>query len=195
MENMRKFLKCLVVLILTACTAIMSREETLRSGGLIGRDIMASYFRDHPDFRYQGAWQPAYSAGVKGVYAFEEFVPKGESIENWTRLFTIQTLARTKSSPDDPIRMMTGLKGLMEKRCPNLFWKVISESNHDILYEYHFDNCPGQPSQHEISRILYGKWNIWRISYTQKGPPINEIERLKWIEALSEPKIVILPLR
>jgi len=34
------------------------------------------------------------------------------------------------------------------------------------------------------------KWNIWPIAYTQKGAPINEQERLKWIENLSEPRIV-----
>lgn len=78
----------------------------------------------------------------------------------------------------------------MEQRCPGVVWNIIRERDDDILYEYHFVECAGHPDQHEIAQILYGRWNIWRIAYTQKGPPMGEQERLKWIEALGEPSIV-----
>lgn len=79
----------------------------------------------------------------------------------------------------------------MGQRCPGVVWNIIREREDDILYEYHFVQCAGHPDQHEIARILYGRWNIWRIAYTQKGAPMGEQERLKWIEVLSEPSIVV----
>jgi hypothetical protein len=100
-------------------------------------------------------------------------------------------MGRSGSFPASPKAMMTGLKELMEKRCPGVVWNVIREGDTDILYEYHFTDCGDQPAQQEIARILYGKWNIWRLAYTQKGAPMDEQERLRWVEALSEPRIVV----
>ncbi|SEM79908.1 hypothetical protein SAMN04489760_14913 [Syntrophus gentianae] len=189
MINLQKSLICLVLLAFVSCTTMSGGKESLGSSNPIIMDIRLSVFHI-PDRPYKGGWKLGHSQFIKGKYAIEEYVPKDESIESWSRLYTEQTLARISTSPANPKDMMAGLRDLMEKRCPDVVWKVIRESEHDILYEYYFENCPGTPSQYEIARIIYGKWNIWRIAYTQKGAPINEQERLKWIENLSEPRIV-----
>lgn len=191
MDNVQRAFTCLALLALASCATIDGGQETLWSLGPVAQEIMASMYVGHPDIRYQGTWKYGYSKEVKGEYAIDEFVPKSESIENWTKLYTQQNLRRSRSSLASPKAMMTGLKDLMEKRCPRVVWNIIREGDTDIVYEYHFADCDGHPAQQEIARILYGKWNIWRIAYTQKGAPMDEQERLKWIETLSEPRIVL----
>lgn len=190
MARLQRILACLTLLALASCATPQGGRESLRFTGVIGSEITASILADRPDARYTGEWSHTNSQFIKGQYAIDEFVPKGERIEAWTRLFTLQNLRRGFASPPTPRSMMEGLRELMLRRCPGATWGVIRENPADILYEYHFANCPDQPAQHEIARILFGKWNIWRIAYTQKVARMADTERSKWIQALSEPSIV-----
>lgn len=190
-NNVENFLLCFLMLAVASCATTAGRHERLEGRGIFMSEIIASMIKEQPDFRYEGPWRHAHSHEEKGLYAIDEFVSKNETIDNWTKLVTVQNFAKKTASPADPKSMMIGLRQSMEQRCPGVVWNIIRERDDDILYEYHLIECAGHPDQHEIARILYGRWNIWRIAYTQKGPPMGEQERLKWVEALSEPSIVV----
>ena len=186
MKAARNLVEILIMMLVVGCAMTTGREEGLMSvGGIILSDIKGSAYSR------EGAWQVALSKEVEGQYSIVEFVPKGETIDRWTRLYMEQNQRRTLTSPSDPEAMMAETKALMEKRCPGVVWKVIRKSDREILYEYYFEKCSGQSGQHEIARILYGQWNIWRLAYIQKGLPMDEQERLMWIEALSVPEIIV----
>lgn len=176
--------------ILAGANAWGAQERLEYQGEILG-DVIASMFAEfEPDSEYRGEWKLAHSEVVEGEYAIDEFVPKSERIDHWTRLFTQQNFRRKFSSASSPAKMMEGLRKAMAKRCPAVAWTVVSQSQSDVLYEFHFDECGGQPAQHELARILYGKWNIWRLAYTVKGPPLEGQERQRWLDALQEPRIV-----
>ena len=78
----------------------------------------------------------------------------------------------------------------MEARCPNVKWKILSKSETDILYEWQVTHCNGKPDQTEIARIIYGKWNIWRLTYTEKVAVLPEETRTQWIKWLAEPEVI-----
>ena len=132
-------------------------------------------------------WVLGYSKEVKGKYSIIEFVPKGETVEDWSELVTIQDFANISGSPET---FLNQLKSLREKLCPgSTIWNVIAKDEHSILYVWKAKPCAGWPDQHEISRILDGKWNRWRIAYTAKVQEISKEKRNKWIQSLSKATI------
>lgn len=187
---MNKVQRIVMYLILPAL-ASCATKETFLSNGVVAREIMASALAGSPKVDYEGAWKYAGSKQAKGEWVTNYYVPEGESVENWTRRFTFSNLQRSHSSPASLEAMMIGLKELKVKQCPKVVWNIIQKSDADLLYEYHVADCDGNPAQHKIARILYAKANIWWITYTQKGLPMDEQERLRWIETLSEPRIVV----
>ena len=131
-----------------------------------------------------GHWEHGYTQEVKGKYRIVEFVPKGESVEDWSELITIQTFTKKSGSPE---AFLNQQKTLREKKCPGVtIWNVIAKDERSILYEWKAKPCAGWPDQHEITRILYGKWNLWRIAYTAKVQEISTEKRNIWIQTLSK---------
>lgn len=187
----RLLLSALLLSLLLATATAAQRVERLQFVGTIGDEILASLVaKQDPKFRYDGGWKLGHSESVRGKHSLDEFVPADESIDSWTRLFTQQNFARGKGMPAKPRDMMNGLKQSMERRCPGVVWTVLREGPADLLYEFALVGCGGHPDQHEIARILFGRWNIWRLAYSEKTAAIDEQTRAKWIKALDEPSIV-----
>ncbi len=132
-------------------------------------------------------WVTGNEREVKGKYRIYEYVREGESIQDWSELLTIQNFAGTKGSPEE---ILDVLKALREKQCPGATsWNVIAKDEGSILYEWKAKRCAGWPDQHEIARIVDGKWNRWRFAYTAKVPEIAKERREIWIQSLSEARI------
>jgi hypothetical protein len=111
-----------------------------------------------------------------------EFVPRNETINNWTRLFTIHFIEGERSPP---LEVMRPLQAAMQKRCPGSTWSVLRQDALSVLYEWRISGCGNNPDQHEIARLLKGNDGVHRVAYVQK-PIIPEDERAKWLKALSE---------
>jgi hypothetical protein len=187
MNKMQRIVIYLMLSVLASCTT----KETFLSSGVVAREIMASALVNSPKAGYGGVWKYAGSKQTRGEWVTNYYVPEGESVENWTRRFTFSDLRRSHSSPADPETMMNGLKELKVMQCPKVVWNIIQKGDTDLLYEYHIADCGGHSAQHKIGRILYAKANIWWITYTQKGSPVDGRERQGWIEMLSDLRIVV----
>ena len=142
-------------------------------------------------FQITADWdlQHPYSQAVPGKYSILELVPKGQTIDNWTELLTKQNFDK-KSLDPSPEDFMSKLKALRQQRCKNVVWKVLQKTSSSILYEWRMANCPPHPDQHEIARIIDGKWNRFRIAYTAKVKEISPDERKKWIDIFSAAEVV-----
>lgn len=187
MNKAQRIVIYLMLLALVSCTS----KETFLSNGVVAHEIMVGALPSGQKADHEGAWKHVGSKQGKGEWVTNYYVPEGEGVENWTRRFTFSNMRRSYSSPASPEAMMIDLKELKVKECPKTVWNIIQKGDTDLLYEYHVADCGRQPAQHKIARILYAKANIWWITYAQKGPPIDEQERLRWIETLSEPRIVV----
>jgi len=128
-------------------------------------------------------WIVGNRSAVRGVSVLNELVRKGESIDNWTELFSIFNLPLTPSSPPRE-QLMSELKEKMQNRCPNVVWSVIQVGPSDILYEWRIVKCSSHPDQHEIARIVDGKQNRFRIAYTAKTTELSADKRKVWIDKL-----------
>ena len=123
--------------------------------------------------------------------AITEFVPKEETVENWSKMLTIQSVSKANSSWRSAERFMNLLKDSIAKKCPRVIWSVIEKTKRDILFEWRVENCPQNADQHQVQRLLDGKWNGFNIAYVRKVTELPPDEREQWLKVLRESKIVI----
>lgn len=153
---------------------------------------------EHMSFSLPPTWQPSHSNETKS-HLLIELVHAGDDINNWKELVSIQNDSRESVAPSSPQAFFDDLKALREKTCPGItLWNVIQQDEYSILYEWQLTApCTGAPSaaqaaeQHEIARVVYGKYNVFELRYAAKGLSLSSEERAKWISRLSSAKATI----
>jgi hypothetical protein len=139
------------------------------------------------DFTLGPEWKVGNIASTR-VYTIKEFIRDGDDINNWKELVTIQKFWETsKPSPED---VLNDLKRLREKECRGATeWTVIDKNENSILYEWQEKPCLGWPDQHEIARIIVGKYGRYLLRYTAKVRELAPETRAEWIKTLSGARI------
>jgi hypothetical protein len=161
----------MLALLLSACATLQGEVESL-------------------NFPYEPGWKVGHEAEVPRQYRIIEYVRDGDDIKNWKELYTIQNFGPPWGGPS-PEDALNSLKAAREKECPGITkWNVISTDGSSILYEWQAKPCLGWPDQHEIARIIYGKYNRWVLRYTVKVYQMPPEQRDKWIRDLSTAKTV-----
>jgi hypothetical protein len=139
--------------------------------------------RDDLDFAMDLGWRAAYHAQTRGLNIIE-YVPKGDDLDNWKELFTYQNGGKNHFD-HSPEKMLNALKAQREKECPGATeWTVIETNENSILYEWQAKPCLSWPEQHEIARIIYGKYNWFFLHYDSKVHELSPDTRAKWIKLL-----------
>ena len=134
-------------------------------------------------------WVTGFAHEKPGDYKIVELVLEGETVHNWSELITIQNFGNTRRSAH---AFYEGLKALREKECPGTTsWNVIEKDERSILYEWRATPCAGYPEQHEVSRIIDGQWNRFRIAYTAKLSEIPAETRDAFVKSLSSASVVV----
>lgn len=121
-----------------------------------------------------------------------EFIPKGDDVNSWKELITVQIFDRKAIDADSPDAYLDSLKALREKECRSqTLWNVIQRDPWSILYEFQLTaDCAGAPpgsqavEQHEIARVVYGKYGVFILHYAAKGPGLTQDARATWIDRL-----------
>jgi hypothetical protein len=121
--------------------------------------------------------QPLFVKEVKeaGLYV-QRFVIEGESIDQWTEAVEILNFLK-KNLPQNPELMYASLKEKREKCCPDTVTNIIEKDESSILYEMKTSNCPPNPDEHSITKILYGKINVFTLIYTAKVKELDAAKR------------------
>ena len=112
-----------------------------------------------------------------------EFVPKGESINSWSKLLSIEFMEGVSSTPTQ------WTKNFAEKRitqCPNTDYSVIESDSHNIYYSFSFPACMGHEKQSEISRVIAGNDGLHRLSFSVKGRELTPEEKNVWLNFLRD---------
>ena len=134
-------------------------------------------------FAPPAGWELA-NTQQKGDQLLMEFVKKGEKIENWTELVTMQQFRRGRGS-SSPREFYDSAKQMRDKRCPGLTdWAIVEEAEGSLLYEWKTTGvCDGQQPQSELVRLIVGRNTAYRVAFTTRAPLTPEI-RTKWNEWL-----------
>jgi len=170
-------------------TASMILAIALLSGcGTVGP---GSSHQENLAFDFEGDWHVGHSVGNRSE-RITEFVLRGEKIDNWTRLMTVQALKKSALPAESIETTLNRMAKEMSARCPETVWNVIERgpNTNTILYEFRVQNCPPDADQHVIARVLDGKYNRFHIAYAAKVKTLPPEERDKWIKLLSKASIV-----
>jgi hypothetical protein len=126
-----------------------------------------------------------------------EFVRPGEKIDNWTELFTMQT-HRKPTSPERIDVLVSRMHEPDRKLCPVGFVQNVialgfptEMEEESMIYEWQMRECPPHADQHEVAKIIYGKFSIFRLAYVAKTGKLAPEKRERWIKALMDAKIVV----
>ena len=127
----------------------------------------AASAQENLNLRPPSDWELGYGPKETRDSMIMEYVKKGEKIDSWTELVTIQQFRR-KSSPRE---FFDQLKGTRERACPGVTeWRIVEEERNTVLYEWNTTAiCDGEPAQWELARLLLGRNTGYRVAYTTRG--------------------------
>lgn len=114
-----------------------------------------------------------------------EYVLKGESVENWSKLVTSQTIF----SKIDPEWLYNYMIEDLKKDCPSLKTSIITKSKKSILFEWHRAECEGHPSQHELRKIVVYKNKTYAIALSRKNNTLSANSLERWIASFKSAEI------
>ena len=150
----------------------------------------ASAQKENIEFRISTDWQLANHFETHDA-ALMEYVRKGDDIKNWKELVTFQNFARrgnlaSRGPMPSPGDYLDALKALREKECPGAtVWNTIEQDENSIVYEWQVKTCLNQPEQHEMAKIVYGRYNIFILHYAAKVYELTPDTRSQWITTFS----------
>ena len=130
----------------------------------------------------------AQNSGEVGVM---EFIPRNQNPYAWTKLMANTFTVLSKINAADRRDKFQALKNFFEKRCPGLVtFNLISDGPTGLLYDRFSKPCLGQPEEHTIGRVFDGKFDRWKIFYSERVARITDDQRKEWIALLKSAKIV-----
>ena len=158
-------------LLLSACATVQPERESIL-------------------FTHDPGWKVGHHAEIPGQYSITEYIQEGDNIKNWKELLTIQNFASPWGGPS-PEDALNGLKAVREKTCPAVTkWNIIAQDQTGLLYEWQAKPCLGWPDQHEVAKIIYGKYSRFLARYTVKVYQMPTEHRDKWIKIFSGAMII-----
>lgn len=158
----------LTALFITACVSV---------------PLEALHTKIDPD-SWEVGFQKDFGAG-KGY--IREFVPKGESINNWSRLVSIEFLEDETRTLDEYV---VAFQQMRQAQCPGTEFEILGQEEYSITYQVSFPACMGHEMQSEITRIYAGLDGLHRLSYAEKTAELTETTVNKWLFEFSQSYIV-----
>lgn len=141
-------------------------------------------------YREKTGWK-----GVRGNDTWRHIYAKpGVTAQNWTEKAEVIELpiaitlgGKVRWNPES---VMNAEKARAEKqRCPTDAWTVIQQDGSSILWEWQNIKCSGYLHQHELVRIVMGRWYLWTISYAIRNRDLSSEEKAALIEDLMSAKV------
>ena len=132
-------------------------------------------------------WEVGYEASNDET-AMVEFVLKGENVENWKELVTVQKVSFTQGSLDDYYKVF--LKLLKESVAPALVnSKLIRKTSDTVFFEWWISG-QGPQTQHEWMKIFKIDGGAISLRYTTKN--VDQVEKVRkvWEKNIDESKYV-----
>jgi len=116
-------------------------------------------------------------------YVVYGYVHKGQDSTHWSEFVSYMNTPR----PDEPpLAFMSRQKIGLEKKCPGATFTVMQHSDSEITYESKVAKCAQLGDQDEIVRVIYGKLNLFRVSYAARSADMPAMQRAQALKLLSE---------
>ena len=179
----REIVSIVFIIVLVAGCATMQHSQSYQEGIVEGFN--------------PGEWTVGNSKADQNQ-RLTEWVRHGGKIDNWTELLTMQVLKKPVN-PEPIASKVARVHADDAKLCPSGFTQnVIAQGvptdteEASIIYEWQFTNCSPHADQHEVAKIIYGKFSIFRLAYTAKTKKLAPEKREQWIKELKDTRIMVI---
>ncbi len=147
--------------------------------------------RDFIQFPLKTSEWKRINAQHSGEMGVGEFVPNEQNPFSWTKLIAYTYVRFSRINAAERRDKFKALKDFYEKRCPGLVtFNLISEDKNGVIYDRFSKPCRGHPTEHTIGRVFDGKFDRWKIYYSERTARIPDGERQMWIAWLKRAKLV-----
>ena len=133
-------------------------------------------------------WQQGKGGGDANQF-ITEATPKGQSVNNWKELITLQYYSKAT----DNYSITQHLKekeSLLTGACPDINFNLLSESGTEAVYQWSISNCKGQDDQFEVARYIKTDNGIHRVSYSQKNSSPTQKDYDKWLYIIKDARVI-----
>lgn len=136
-------------------------------------------------------WKLGYQFAKNGI-ALYEFVPKGETVENWSELITshyISYVIYPKTTPIEKIAEIN-LNGV-KNHCSHFTSNYIEKTEESVIYQWEIKDCGKgiDADQVEIARIVKGNYGFNSIHYAVKTSNLSSAKRNQMLKAVESSQI------
>lgn len=128
----------------------------------------------------------------KGNFVIE-YIPSGETLENWSEMITVQyfSYAFLKSGPSSAGQFANKIRLTIEKQYNNVNWKVLDKTPESITVEWKFPHgVGGHPPEYDIMKMVTTDKGLHQISYATRVTKMDPEQRLKWIDFIKGANVV-----
>lgn len=134
-------------------------------------------------------WSQVQGAAGKGGVVYDEYVLKDEKVDNWSELITIQFMPGLNK--DTNLDVFEGRnKTRMTNICPNIKWDSLYQQEDERMWQFTIKDCPGQPDQSELMRVVKTDEGFHMFHYVTKKAPMPEDVKNTWMKNLKAIKII-----
>lgn len=146
-----------------------------------------------PENELQSKWDLAYQEMIPNGSWVIEWIPKGESIEDWSQLIQLQFLPASLfggaviSAEDFSKYYIQALKD----KFPEIISSVASTPKNSVLIDWALPKPSlGEKAQHELTKVFVTPEGIYRLAFTVKTPEMDSQLKKEWSDRLNSAQIV-----
>lgn len=133
-------------------------------------------------------WKVGYQQDFgSGNGYIREFVPENESINDWSKLISIEFLEGEQRGLIEYVEYFSDKR---KKQCPGTEFKILGKDEFTITYKFSFPSCLGHDEQSEVTRMFLGNDGLHRLSYAEKTSKLSDKVINYWLLKFKESYIV-----
>ena len=132
-------------------------------------------------------WKKGHST-VNKKQVIIEWVPPGETVQNWSELVTMHIIRNT-SRTLTPLKLAEITKEEFKKTCANVTQKIISITTNSALIERTTTSCAPARDEYSIIKIVNGLRSTTLITYASTSQ-FSKADREKWIKLVDNAQLM-----
>lgn len=110
---------------------------------------------------------------------YEEYVLKGETVQNWSELVTIQFFPDlNKKTTLENFEALN--KKELSKTCPSVKWRSLSNTEDERMWEWDVKDCKAAADQSDLTRIVKTDKGVFVFHYGIKKSPMPDDKKKEW---------------
>jgi len=133
-------------------------------------------------------------ADAKTVLAVTEWLLPGETLvdgteDGWTEMVAVHRLP-SSGAPGAVASLYDAKRREVVRAAPNAAWKIVRQSDDEVVYEWTLKGDKRFKDQHELGRIARGGDGLLQIRYVKKVARLPDADRSAWLARLAAAKVV-----